>query len=62
MSAEGTGSLFGRRSLSGRSPCFAMCGDPICEDHGCRHVYQSRPRPEPMLKVYVVFSIGSGQA
>ncbi len=45
-------------SLAGRSPCFVMCGDPICQDHGCRHVYRSRPAPEPLRKVYVVFSYG----
>lgn len=30
-------------TLAGRSPCFVMCGDDICRDHGCRHVYRSRP-------------------
>lgn len=28
---------------TGRSPCFAPCGDDICKDHGCRHVYRSKP-------------------
>jgi hypothetical protein len=32
-------------SLAGRSPCFAMCGDDICRDHGCRHVYKQRLQP-----------------
>lgn len=46
-------------SLAGRSPCFAMCGDDICRDHGCRHVYKQRLQPlKPLNKVYVVFSYG----
>jgi hypothetical protein len=44
----------------GASPCFAMCGKQICWDHGCIRVYDQRPhfKPEPLTKVYVVFSYG----
>lgn len=27
---------------TGRTPCFAPCGQPICRDHGCIHVYEPR--------------------
>ena len=47
------GDWFSPRNDYGRSPCFAMCGDDICRDHGCKHVYVSTtsttdgPGPSP---------------
>lgn len=49
---------------NGRNPCFGPCGDPICQDHGCRHVYTAeadRVVDETDLIAAEIVAQGNGQ-